>query len=415
MKATTEKAFGANLQSVFSNPCEKWQTKKLGDVSEVITRGISPKYIELGGVCVLNQRCIRDHLIDYSFARIHDVSTKQVNHEKFIQVGDILVNSTGTGTLGRIAQVKEFFKATVDSHVTIIRPKKNLFFDPFFGYALMYLEETIQNCGTGACGQIELPRVVLQNELTVSFPTSLTEQHRIVSILDKAFTEIDKAKKNTEENIKKNKELFEAKLQSVFSNPSGNWQLKKLGEVCETSSGGTPLKAHKDYYENGLIPWLLSGEVSQGNILKATNFITEKGLKNSSAKLFPSNTVLIAMYGATAGQVGILRFEATTNQAICGILPNEKFLSEFLYYCFISKKKELVAQAVGGAQPNISQIKIKNTIIPFPSLQDQYRIITELDSISTETKKLEKLYRSKLTHLEELKKSILKQAFEGKL
>ena len=86
------------------------------------------------------------------------------------------------------------------------------------------------------------------------------------------------------------------------------WELKKLGDVCETGAGGTPLKTHKDYYEGGTIPWLLSGEVSQGEIFEAKNFITDKGLKNSSAKMFPPNTVLVAMYGATAGQVGILRF-----------------------------------------------------------------------------------------------------------
>ena len=110
------------------------------------------------------------------------------------------------------------------------------------------------------------------------------------------------------------------------------WVIKKLGEVCETGAGGTPLKSHKDYYEGGTIPWLLSGEVSQGEIYNSKNFITEKGLKNSSAKLFPPNTVLIAMYGATAGQVGILKFEASTNQAVCGILPNEKTIPEYLYY-----------------------------------------------------------------------------------
>ena len=135
------------------------------------------------------------------------------------------------------------------------------------------------------------------------------------------------------------------------------WEIKKLGEVCETGAGGTPLKTHNDYYAGGTIPWLLSGEVSQGEIFEAKNFITEKGLKNSSAKLFPPNTVLVAMYGATAGQVGILRFEAATNQAVCGILPNDKTIPEYLFYCFLSKKEELVAQAVGGAQPNISRIR----------------------------------------------------------
>ncbi|MFQ3576760.1 MAG: restriction endonuclease subunit S [Cytophagales bacterium] len=157
------------------------------------------------------------------------------------------------------------------------------------------------------------------------------------------------------------------------------WEIKRLGDVCETGAGGTPLKTHKDYYEGGTIPWLLSGEVSQGEIFEAKNFITEKGLKNSSAKLFPPNTVLVAMYGATAGQVGILRFEAATNQAVCGILPNDKIIPEYLFYCFLEKKEELIAQAVGGAQPNISQIKIKNTKIPLPPLSEQQRIVSILD------------------------------------
>lgn len=157
------------------------------------------------------------------------------------------------------------------------------------------------------------------------------------------------------------------------------WSSKLLGEVCITSSGGTPLKARKEYYENGTIPWLLSGEVSQGDVSEAKNFITQKGLENSSAKVFPKNTVLVAMYGATAGQVGILRFSAATNQAVCGILPGELFVPEFLFYLLLSRKDELVAQAAGNAQPNISQLKIRNTLIPVPPLTEQQRIVAVLD------------------------------------
>jgi len=157
------------------------------------------------------------------------------------------------------------------------------------------------------------------------------------------------------------------------------WQWRPLGEVCNTGSGGTPLKDINEYYEGGTIPWLMSGEVSQGEILKATKFITQKGLENSAAKIFPKDTVLVAMYGATAGQVGILRFEATTNQAVCGIYPDSQFLPEFLFYCLLSKKDELVAQATGNAQPNISQIKIKNTEVPILPLPEQQRIVAILD------------------------------------
>ncbi len=144
-------------------------------------------------------------------------------------------------------------------------------------------------------------------------------------------------------------------------------------------AGGTPLKSKNEFYEGGTIPWLLSGEVSQGEIFASKQFITDEGLQNSSAKIFPKNTVLVAMYGATAGQVGILRFEASTNQAVCGIYPNDNFLPEFIYYSMLYKQKELIGKATGNAQPNISQIKVKSTDIPFIDKDEQKRIVAILD------------------------------------
>ncbi len=195
--------------------------------------------------------------------------------------------------------------------------------------------------------------------------------------------------------------------------PKG-WEIKKLGEVCETRAGGTPLKSHKEYYEGGNIPWLLSGEVSQGEIFEVKNFITEKGLNNSSAKIFPLNTVLVAMYGATAGQVGILRIEASTNQAVCGILPNNVTVPEYLFYCFLSKKEELISQAVGGAQPNISQIKIKNTLIPLPSIEEQQSIVAKLDEAFEAIEKAKANAEQNLKNAKELFDSYLQAIFENK-
>ena len=157
------------------------------------------------------------------------------------------------------------------------------------------------------------------------------------------------------------------------------WEIGKLRDFCKTSAGGTPLKSGKGFYEGGTIPWLMSGEVAQRDIVSARNSITPLGLSSSSAKLFPPNTILVAMYGATAGEVGILRIEACTNQAVCGILPNEKFIAEFLYYQFLAKAEELVAQAVGNAQPNISQEKIRELEVCCPSLPEQQRIVAILD------------------------------------
>lgn len=160
---------------------------------------------------------------------------------------------------------------------------------------------------------------------------------------------------------------------------TSKWEMVKIGDLAETSSGGTPLKSKEEYWENGTIPWIKSGEVAQGFVFEAEEKITELALKNSSAKIFPVNTVLVAMYGATAGQVGLLKFEASTNQAVCGIFPNEKYLPEFLYHVLKSKKEDLILLSSGGAQPNISQGIIRNFEIPLPPLSVQRALVGQIE------------------------------------
>jgi len=191
------------------------------------------------------------------------------------------------------------------------------------------------------------------------------------------------------------------------------WQVKRIGDVCKTGAGGTPRKSNKEYYEGGTIPWLLSGEVSQGEIFNSNKVITAEGLENSSAKLFPPDTVLVAMYGATAGQVGILRIEAATNQAVCGIYPNEKVLPEYLYYAMLSKKDSLIASATGNAQPNISQIKVKNTEIPLPPLREQKQIVAILDKAFATIDQAVANAERNLTNARELFESYLNKVFIG--
>ena len=161
--------------------------------------------------------------------------------------------------------------------------------------------------------------------------------------------------------------------------PNAAFPLVQLDSICQTASGGTPNSSTREYYENGTINWLKSGEVRQGLIYSSEQKITELGLKNSSAKIFPVDTVLVAMYGATAGQVGLLKVESATNQAICGILPSDRILPKFLFYLLKGKKEFLITQSTGGAQPNISQKIIRNLQIPLPSLSIQENIVAELD------------------------------------
>lgn len=192
------------------------------------------------------------------------------------------------------------------------------------------------------------------------------------------------------------------------------WGYDSLGSLCKTGSGGTPLKSKKEYYYNGNIPWLRSGEVNNRNIVECDINITETGLNNSSAKIFPPGTVLIAMYGATAGQVGILNFACSTNQAICGILPNQNFIPEFLYYFFLDFKNELISQAVGNAQPNISQAKIKDTLIPIISIEKQKQIVAILDRAFTAINQAKTNIEINIENAKELFQSKLNEIFSQK-
>lgn len=154
----------------------------------------------------------------------------------------------------------------------------------------------------------------------------------------------------------------------------------KLGESFKMSSGGTPLKGVAAYYDRGTIPWLKSGEVAEGFVRHTEEFITDKALSESSAKVFPIDSVLVAMYGATAGQVGILKIDASTNQAVRGILPNGKAVPEFLYYYLKAQTQKLVELSAGGAQPNISQAIIRNLEFPLPPLATQQAIVAEIEA-----------------------------------
>ena len=148
-----------------------------------------------------------------------------------------------------------------------------------------------------------------------------------------------------------------------------------MGDYIATQSGGTPNTKKSEYYDGGDIPWLSSGEVNQGYIYATEKYITELGLNKSSAKWIPEDTILIAMYGATAGKVGYAKIPMTTNQAVCALLPNEYYDPLILYYAVSQKTDWMIEQCRGAAQPNISQRIIKSMEIPLPSMEQQQQFV----------------------------------------
>ena len=148
--------------------------------------------------------------------------------------------------------------------------------------------------------------------------------------------------------------------------PEG-WGVAKVEDIAQTGSGGTPKSTNVSYYSNGEIPWINSGELEQTVITSTSNFITEEGLNNSSAKLFPSGTILVAMYGATAGKVSFLTFEASTNQAICAIMLTDIRMRYYLKNVIEDLYQYLVKLSTGSARDNLSQDMIKNIKVVIPS------------------------------------------------
>ncbi|KAA2419587.1 restriction endonuclease subunit S [Alistipes onderdonkii] len=161
--------------------------------------------------------------------------------------------------------------------------------------------------------------------------------------------------------------------------PSG-WCIANLGMIGVWQSGGTPSRSNKSYYE-GSIPWLKTGDLNDGLIMDVPERITEEAVANSSAKINPTGSVLIAMYGATIGKLGILAFPATTNQACCACIEFRGITQLFLFYFLLSQRKTFVSKGGGGAQPNISKEIIVNHDIHLPPLAEQQRIVQKIEEL----------------------------------
>lgn len=152
------------------------------------------------------------------------------------------------------------------------------------------------------------------------------------------------------------------------------WPLIPLGEICSTSSGGTPSRSNPEYF-GGEVLWIKSGDLTDGEVIHCDENITDVALRNSSAKLFPRGTVLLAMYGATVGKLGMLEVDAATNQAVCGISAPESLDRWFLFFFLLSQRQKLISLSAGGAQPNISQKIVRELLVPVPALPEQRRIV----------------------------------------
>jgi type I restriction enzyme S subunit len=248
--------------------------------------------------------------------------------------------------------------------------------------------------------------------IRIEYP-SLSEQQRIVAVLDEAFDGVAAAKANTAKNLENARALFANHLQSVFTQRGPGWVERKLGSVSEVQSGGTPSVSQKEYWD-GDIPWYSSGELNETFTKESERRISLSGLSNSNAKLFPKGSLLIGIYDTAALKMSILDRDAAFNQAVVGVKPNAGVNLHFVLHAINASKRKLLLERRGVRQKNLSLGKIKDIAIPLPKLSEQNATVARLGKVSIETERLASLYERKLASLDALKKSLLHRAFTGR-
>lgn len=312
------------------------------------------------------------------------------------------------------------FAGIASTDILVFRPKGVLdkrLLDNYLG--LSHVVAYAQSNSKG----INLPRLspqVIKN-LPVPLPP-LREQQRIAEKLESLLGNIKEAKALLDEIPEILQNFCQTVLAAACSGQlTEDWPehsdflSKYLWEIATWSSGGTPSRAHPEYY-GGSIPWIKTGELRENIIVDSEEKLTQLGLKKSSAKIFPIGTVLVAMYGATIGRVALLGIDAATNQACAAAIPiAEQVTSRYLFYLLQAEKTALVKKGQGGAQPNISQGLIKEHQILLPPLQEQQEIVRRVECLFSKADDIEMHYKEAMELIEILPEIILSKAFRGEL
>ena len=254
--------------------------------------------------------------------------------------------------------------------------------------------------------------------MKIDLPPSLEVQRRIVARIEGLAARIEEAQKLRRQAAEEAEVLLAVALKNMREKLLINNHPKEhIGKITQVTSGGTPLRDVSSYW-GGEIPWIKTGELIDRDIHEAEEYITQEGLNNSSAKLFPIDTILIALYGQgqTRGRTGRLMIEATTNQACCAILPTPTILDpRFTQYWLRSLYTEMRETSRDGAQPNWNGKMIKNIKIALPPLDEQRSIVAHLDELQAKVDALKKYQAQTAEELDALLPSVLDRAFRGEL
>lgn len=390
---------------------EEWETLYIHQITEIST-GATPstninEYWENGTIRWMSSGELNNKIIYDVNGRITQKGYDNTGTH-MLPKNCVLIGLAGQGKTRGTAAYNKVELCTNQSIAAILPNSK--YESKYLYFYIDSLYDKLRLLSAGDGGRGGLNKQILQN-LEIAMPP-LNEQHHIAS----ALTSIDNLISSLGKLIEKKKNIKQGAMQQLltgnirlkeFNEP---WVYRKISEIATTSSGGTPSRSIPSYYY-GDIKWFTTTELKDNYLYDSVEHITREALSNSSAKMFSANTILMAMYGATIGKLGILKEPSATNQACCAIKCND--IDEiFLFYILLYNRKSIIEKGCGAGQPNISQTIVNELsfLVP-PCKKEQQAIATILNKMDNEITALE----AKRAKYEAIKQGIMQQLLTGKI
>jgi len=410
---------------------EHWKLKRMKNICEYISRGITPTYAESSLYRVINQATFSKGFFDDENAKYTTNSDKKA----LAKNQDILIASTGGGVLGKaffIENIKGDFYT--DSHVTTIRVNKKHLITKYLYYFFSINYDLINGIlAKGSTNQTELQRDQLLNFHWCTPP--LFEQSIIINYLDTKTANIDRKIELLSAKADKYKALRcslinetvcrglnhhavlkDSGVECIGMIPE-QWDVKRVKEVFKnTGSGTTPPSGDESYYGNNGINWLQTGDLNDSFITETSKKVSQKAKDEfSTLKLYPQGSLVIAMYGATIGKMGYLNIKTTTNQACC-VLSNLFLCNKmYVFYQLLSMKQYIISLSTGGGQPNINQDIIRFLKLAIPPLSEQTVIANYLDDKTVQLDTIISNIEQQINKLTQLRKTLINDVVTGKI
>lgn len=385
----------------------EWVDTKLDEYIVYVSRGVSPKYSDSEGIIVINQKCIRDGKINYDLARLHN-REKSFAIEKTLIKKDILINSTGVGTAGRVSIFQEDIEALVDSHVSIVRLDSEKLYPDFLFYNLRGREKELEETAEGSTGQIELKRDGI-NDLDVKIPLEIDEQKAIAEVLSSLDDKIDLLHRQN----KTLESLAETLFRHTFiDNAQDDWEEGTLDDILTVKGGTTPSTKNPNFWDGDIL-WTTPRDLSNNSgmyLLDTARKITEKGLEKISSGLLPAGTLLLS----SRAPVGYLAFSIkpiAINQGYIAILDDKGFSKYFIYLWLLVNMDVVKNHANGSTFQEISKTSFKQIKVTKPDGD----ILTYFDEkVSSLFKKIEE-NTLQIQTLEQLRDTLLPRLMSGEV